>query len=93
MSSLSVSNLPVFLNDYMACQDFDARRDLPRVSARTLVICGDKDRTTPPKWSQYQNTNILGSGLRVIKDSGHMLPLEKPESLAGVVQTFLEGRP
>ena len=90
-TALSISNLPVFLNDYLACTGFDVRRDLPKISAKTLVLCGDKDRMTPPRFSHYLNANIPGSELRFIKDSGHMLPLEKPEALASVVQDFLAG--
>lgn len=88
-AALSVSNLPVFLNDYLACQSFDVREELKMISSKTLVVCGDKDRMTPPKWSHYLNANIPGSEIYFIKDSGHMLPLEKPEALAGVVQRFL----
>lgn len=88
-ATLSLSNLPVFLNDYLACQGFDVRTRLPEISARTLVVCGDKDRMTPPKFSHYLHANIPGSELYFVKDSGHMLPLEKPEALAGAVQRFL----
>ncbi|MDG7006718.1 MAG: alpha/beta hydrolase [Nitrososphaerota archaeon] len=88
-AALSVSNLPVFLNDYLACDGFDVRQALPKIAARTLVVCGDKDRMTPPKWSHYLNANIAGSELYFVKDSGHMLPLEKPKALAGVIQRFL----
>ena len=88
-AALSVSNLPVFLNDYLACDGFDVRQGLPRIVAKTLVVCGDKDRMTPPKWSHYLHANIAGSELCFVKDSGHMLPIEKPEALAGVIQGFL----
>ena len=88
-AALSVSNLPVFLNDYLACQGFDVRGDLGKVASKTLVVCGDKDRMTPPKWSHYLAANIPESDAYFVKDSGHMLPLEKPEALAGVVQSFL----
>ncbi|MDG6910132.1 MAG: alpha/beta hydrolase [Nitrososphaerota archaeon] len=88
-TALSVSNLPVFLNDYLACQGFDVREELPKIRTRTLVVCGDKDRMTPPKWSHYLAANIPGAELRFVKDSGHMLPLEKPEPLASVLQVFL----
>jgi pimeloyl-ACP methyl ester carboxylesterase len=54
-----------------------------------MVICGDKDRMTPPKFSHYLSASIPGSELRFVKDSGHMLPLEKPEALASIVQSFL----
>ena len=90
-TALSVSNLPVFLNDYLACQGFDVRPELPKITSRTLVVCGDKDRMTPPRWSHYLGSNIIGAELYFVKDSGHMLPLEKPESLAKLVQAFLGG--
>ena len=90
-TALSVSNLPVFLNDYLACQGFDVRGELPRIAAKTLVVCGDKDRMTPPRWSHYLKSGIADAELRFVKDSGHMLPLEKPESLARVLQGFLGG--
>jgi len=90
-AALSVSNLPVFLNDYLACQGFDVRPDLPKITPKTLVVCGDKDRMTPPKWSHYLKANIPGSELFFVKDSGHMLPLEKPEPLSRVIQSFLTG--
>ena len=90
-ATLSLSNLPVFLNDYLACQGFDARARLPEITARTLIVCGDKDRMTPPKWSHYLHANIAGSELYFVKDSGHMLSLEKPDALASVIQAFLAG--
>ncbi len=90
-TALSVSNLPVFLNDYLACEGFDVRNELPRIDARTLVVCGDKDTMTPPKWSHYLAANIPSSELFFIKDSGHMIPLEKPDALSLVLQTFLAG--
>jgi len=88
-SALSVSNLPVFLNDYLACQGFDVRSRLPEIKSRTLIICGDKDRMTLPKSSHYLNANISGSELYFVKDSGHMLPIEKPEALGSMIQRFL----
>jgi len=90
-AALSASNLPVFLNDYLACTAFDVRKDLQKISKKTLVVCGDRDRMTPPRFSDYLAANISGSELRFIKDSGHMLPLENPEALASVVQPFLAG--
>jgi pimeloyl-ACP methyl ester carboxylesterase len=90
-ASLSISNLDIFLNDYLACQNFDVRADLKRIDTSTLIVCGDKDRMTPPRWSHYLNGNIIDSELRFVKDSGHMLPLEKPEALAGLIQPFLAG--
>jgi pimeloyl-ACP methyl ester carboxylesterase len=90
-SALSTSNLPVFLNDYLACAAFDERQRLYKIRAKTLVVCGDADRMTPPKWAHYLQANIEGAELRFIRDAGHMLPIEKPAVLAGMIQAFLEG--
>jgi len=90
-AAMSFSNLPVFLNDYLACQGFDVRADLQRIKVPTLVVCGDKDRMTPPKWSEYLNANIPNSTLKLVQDSGHMIPLERPGALGEVVQSFLTG--
>jgi pimeloyl-ACP methyl ester carboxylesterase len=90
-SALSVSNLPVFLNDYLACDGFDVRKRLPEIEARTLIMCGESDHMTPPKWSYYLNANILSSLLFFIREAGHMVPLEKPQSCAELLQSFLVG--
>lgn len=90
-AALSLSNLPVFLNDYLACDGFDVRARLPEITTKTLIICGDDDKMTPPKWSQFLNERIVGSEAVYVKDCGHMLPLEKPGALGKAVQAFLAG--
>ena len=88
-AALSFSNLPVFLNDYMACDGFDMRSSLSTIASRTLVICGENDRMTPPKWSSYLAQNLPNATISFVKDAGHMLPLERPEALSELVQSFL----
>lgn len=90
-AALSLSNPAVFLNDYLACRGFDVRERLHQISARTLIICGENDRMTPPKWSHYLNENIPSSRLFFIRESGHMVPLEKPELCGKLIQDFLAG--
>lgn len=88
-TALSITNLPVFLNDYLACDGFDVRKEIENITATTVVICGDKDAMTPPKWSHYLRAHIPDSEAYFVKDSGHMLPLEKPDTLARLMQSFL----
>ncbi len=90
-AALSFSNLPVFLNDYLACDGFDVRGKLSRISARALLVCGEKDRMTPPRWTHYLAENISDSSAFFISEAGHMIPLEKPETCAKLVQSFLVG--
>jgi pimeloyl-ACP methyl ester carboxylesterase len=88
-AALSFTNLPVFLNDYLACDGFDVRSRLSEISADTFIICGENDRMTPPKWSVYLNQNIRRSSMALVREAGHMAPLEKPEACAGLILDFL----
>jgi pimeloyl-ACP methyl ester carboxylesterase len=90
-AALSFGNLPVFLNDYLACNGFDVRPRLSEISVKTLIICGENDRMTPPMWSAYLNQNIRRSSMALVKEAGHMAPLEKPQACAGLIQGFLTG--
>lgn len=89
--ALSLSNVKVFLNDYLACNNFDVRPRLRTLSARTLLVCGESDRMTPPRYTRYLNANIPDSTAHFIKGAGHMVPLEKPEALGALLQSFLFG--
>ncbi|MFE7170026.1 alpha/beta fold hydrolase [Streptomyces sp. NPDC057616] len=56
----------------------DLRGELGRVTAPTLVLCGDQDRVTGPEASQ-----VLAGGLRktayvIVKDAGHLANQEQP---------------
>lgn len=89
-AALSLSNPAVFLNDYLACAAFDVRERLKEVSVPTLIVCGEDDRMTPPKWSQYLHTNIKSSRPPfLVSETGHMLPIEKPTVLGRLIQDFL----
>jgi pimeloyl-ACP methyl ester carboxylesterase len=88
-ATLSFSNLPVFLNDYIACAGFDVRERLPSLRMKTLIVCGEDDRMTPPKWAEYIHERVRGSELLLVREAGHMLPLERPLELGGMIQGFL----
>ncbi len=91
VSMFSIRNPAVFLNDYDACNSFDIRAHLSEIAAKTLIICGEYDQMTPPKWSHYLNTRILNSAAFFIRDAGHMVPLEKPNASRRLINDFLLG--
>lgn len=89
-AALSLSNPAIFLNDYLACAAFDVRGRLKEISTPTLIVCGDDDRMTPPKWSRYLHSNIRSSKEpEILGEVGHMLPIEKPTECGHLVQSFL----
>ena len=76
--------------DFIACDAFDRREDVARITTPTLIICGDADVMTPLKSSQYLHEQIAGSQLIVIPGAGHMAVLEKPETVANEINAFLD---
>jgi len=75
--------------DFKACDAFDLMEDIPKINAKTLVLCGDKDIMTPPKYGQFLAKNIPGAKLATIENSGHMIPLEKPVEAAAAIASML----
>lgn len=83
------ANPEVAYGDFMACDKFDRMRDVERINCPTLIICGEDDRMTPPKYSQYLHDKIRNSRLLVIPGAGHSVMLEKHREFSDVIATFL----
>lgn len=79
----------VLYGDFVACDAFDRRADVARIAVPTLILCGDADRMTPVKYSQYLHEQIAGSQLVLVPGAGHMVMLERPRIVAQAVATFL----
>jgi len=63
--------------------------ELPRVQTRTLILCGEKDVMTPPKFSEALRDSIPGAQLEIVPEAGHMLMLEQPDAVAKSLEQFL----
>lgn len=79
----------VIYDDFAACNAFDRRADVSAITAPTLILCGDADRMTPVKYSQYMHEQIAGSQLVIVPGAGHMVMLEQPAAVAEAVAAFL----
>ncbi len=77
--------------DFLACNNFDVMGEIGKLNIPTLVICGDQDMMTPPKYSEYLAAKIPKSQLKIIKDCGHMLMLERPQEFNETLEEFLKG--
>ncbi len=80
----------VIHGDYAACDVFDRRVDVPRITVPALIICGTADRMTPPKFSQWLSEQLPSSRLTWVPEAGHMVMLEQPEAVAKAVAAFME---
>lgn len=62
---------------------------LRKIFAPTLILVGEKDQITPPPFSKFLNLMIPHSRLIVIKEAGHLLPLERPQEVNSYIIEFL----
>jgi pimeloyl-ACP methyl ester carboxylesterase len=81
----------VLHGDFIACNDFDLTERISGIRCPTLVMCGANDRMTPPRNAQFLASHIPGAHLEVIPAAGHMVMLEKPQAVAGVLGEFFKG--
>jgi 3-oxoadipate enol-lactonase len=72
-----------------ALYDFDLSSELPRIAVPTLVVAGQEDTLTRPEGMQEIAALIPGAEYRLIAGSGHMIPVEQPEPLHALIDTFL----
>jgi pimeloyl-ACP methyl ester carboxylesterase len=66
----------------------DLTRELASIRMRTLVICGTNDVITPPAESRRIARRIPGARLELLPGAGHMLMLERSETVDDLVVHF-----
>jgi pimeloyl-ACP methyl ester carboxylesterase len=75
----------ILYRDLMACHNFDVTSRLQEISVPTLIVCGEEDRLTPVKYSQYLHQQITSSTLHIIPQAGHYVMREQTEKLNQVI--------
>jgi pimeloyl-ACP methyl ester carboxylesterase len=69
--------------------DFDFTPDLGRVEKPTLLVVGEKDRTTTTRAARVLHDGIAGSELFVVPGAGHMSLVEAQDEYLEAVRGFL----
>jgi pimeloyl-ACP methyl ester carboxylesterase len=101
-----ISNLKPLIYKSIGADDYNAREDLKeifkniinedlsnqmkKIDARTLLIFGDKDDSTPVSFGERMNDLIPNSELKVIENTGHFAFLDKSKEWLELVVDFLE---
>lgn len=68
--------------------------ELRRFDKPTMIVWASEDRFLPVSWGKRLYDEIQGSRrFEIIPFAGHLLPEEKPEELAGLINDFLSGKP
>jgi pimeloyl-ACP methyl ester carboxylesterase len=90
---LSTIRPTLFHGDLRACEQFDASIQLHGIKTPTLVICGTDDHLVPRRSSASLAGQIQGAALQTIEDAGHLVMLEQPRRVVGLLSVFLMGIP
>jgi pimeloyl-ACP methyl ester carboxylesterase len=81
----------VLYSDLVACDTFDVMGRVDKIRVPTLLVCGSADRMTPPNRSEYLRDQIAGAQLHILDGAGHMVMIERPDEVAGLLTEFLSG--
>ena len=84
-------NPEVISRDFRMCDEFDIMNEVSRISVPALVIVGESDVMTPPKYSQYLADKIEGAELKVIPKAGHAAMLEQPGMVNRAIKEWAQG--
>jgi 3-oxoadipate enol-lactonase len=78
---------------YAACceaiAELDLRAELVSIGSPTLVIAGADDPSTPPDHGRLIADAVPGARLTVLPDARHLIAVERPEEVAGLVLEHL----
>jgi pimeloyl-ACP methyl ester carboxylesterase len=88
MQELRTCRPETILKDVAAAKAMDLTEQAARLDLPTLILCGSRDRLTPPALSERLGELIAGARLRIIEGAGHMLLLEVPERVNQEVLEF-----
>jgi pimeloyl-ACP methyl ester carboxylesterase len=81
----------VVLGDLQACDAFDVMSRISTIHAPALVICGDEDQLTPPKYTRFLGERLAGARVVVVAGAGHYVQVEKPRETTAAIRNFLVG--
>ncbi|MDI6814818.1 MAG: alpha/beta hydrolase [Dehalococcoidales bacterium] len=70
--------------------DWEAGDRLTMVRVPTLIMVGEKDTRTPPRFSHLIHEKIPGARLAIIQNHGHCLPQECPQIVNAEIISFLK---
>jgi len=81
----------LFHGDLRACDQFDVTPRLETIRTPVLVLYGTDDQLTPRRYSENLAGQIPGAALQTIDGAGHLVMLEQPRRVAGLLSVFLKG--
>lgn len=86
----SYRSLGAMFRDMDMRRRYFLHRKLKHIETPTLMVFGDQDLIFPsPEGRVLMNTEIKGSRMVVLDDTGHMIPTQRPKELTALLKDFL----
>lgn len=76
--------------DLAACDGFDMMSELGHIAQPTLIVTGEEDRLTPPKYARFLAEHLDNAQLALLPNAGHYAQIEAPEAVASAIRAWLE---
>ena len=89
LNKLSSIRQTLFHGDLSACDQFDVSLRVESIKTLALVVCGTEDKLTPQHFSESLARQIPNAALQTIDGAGHLVMLEQPHRVAGLLRVFL----
>jgi pimeloyl-ACP methyl ester carboxylesterase len=85
-------DVPMFLRMLRSAGDHSALDLLPTLDLPALVIAGDRDTFTPPRYAEEMAAAMPQAELLMVPGGTHVVPLERKELVAQRVEKWLRER-
>jgi pimeloyl-ACP methyl ester carboxylesterase len=79
--------------DMLATDRFDVMERLAEIAPPTLVIAGEDDRLTPPKYQRFLADRLANARLVLLPDAGHYVQVERSADFNRELERFLAELP
>ena len=89
LNDIAVTSSEIALMDFLACDGFDVLDRLEEINVPVMVVVGDEDNITPPKYGEFLHRNISNAKLETIIGAGHLSPIEKPEEINQLIRDYV----
>lgn len=83
-------DLDVFRDACLSLAEIDLSAQVAKLVSPTLVIVGDEDQATPIAMAQDLAKTLPHGELRILEGCAHVPPLQAPEKLLALIETFLD---
>jgi pimeloyl-ACP methyl ester carboxylesterase len=89
-SSIELLCDPLWEGKILATAPVRIWSEVPKIKCPTLVIYGENSKTFLPVVAAKLKKSLPQVALKKMPNTGHFIPMEKPEELAGIVMEFVE---